>query len=114
MFNLVKDGKYEEPAWLTIESRRLIKSMLQIDPKKRICIDELLHHPWVMRGFREPVSINNSCHVSAITCLFVFMEKILFWLFYCACFKNSVFLPCIVFVLDEREGPSMHKFVSKT
>ncbi|KAJ1521043.1 hypothetical protein ONE63_002754 [Megalurothrips usitatus] len=63
LYKKILDGKYEEPSWLTMESRRLIRSMLQIDPKKRIGVEELLSHPWVMRGFREPVSLNNSCNM---------------------------------------------------
>ncbi|XP_034244489.1 maternal embryonic leucine zipper kinase-like isoform X2 [Thrips palmi] len=63
LYKKILDGKYEEPSWLTMESRRLIRSMLQIDPKKRIRVDELLNHPWVMRGFREPVCVNNSSNM---------------------------------------------------
>lgn len=63
LYKKILDGKYEEPSWLTMESRRLIKSMLQIDPKKRIKVDELLNHSWVLRGFREPVSVNNSSNM---------------------------------------------------
>lgn len=63
LYKKILEGKYEEPAWLTAESRRLIRSMLQTDPKKRVRVDELLSHPWVMRGFREPIPLNNSCNM---------------------------------------------------
>uniref|UniRef100_A0A5S6R2S6 non-specific serine/threonine protein kinase n=1 Tax=Trichuris muris TaxID=70415 RepID=A0A5S6R2S6_TRIMR len=42
-------GHYEEPKWLSSSVRSLLRSMLQIDPKKRIKAKELLVHPWVVR-----------------------------------------------------------------
>lgn len=39
------------------ESRRLIKSMLQVDPKKRITVAKLLSHPWLTLGILESVKI---------------------------------------------------------
>lgn len=37
------------------ESRKLIRSMLQVDPKKRITVNELLSHPWLTMGVLDPV-----------------------------------------------------------
>ncbi|KAG5891699.1 hypothetical protein JTB14_021168 [Gonioctena quinquepunctata] len=41
------------------ESLRLIKSMLRVDPKKRITIQELLSHPWLTLGILEPVELRS-------------------------------------------------------
>lgn len=38
-------------------SRRLIRAMLQVDPKKRITIKELLTHPWLTMGNVDAVPI---------------------------------------------------------
>lgn len=47
------------------ESLSLIKSMLQVDPKKRITVNELLSHPWLTLGILDPVKIrmeNSKCY----------------------------------------------------
>lgn len=49
-------GKYEEPPWLSKESRQVIKEMLQVDPRRRITVNKLLSHPWMTMGYYEPVS----------------------------------------------------------
>ncbi|KAJ8321494.1 hypothetical protein KUTeg_000955 [Tegillarca granosa] len=48
-------GKYDAPNWLSEESKELIASMLVIDPKRRITVQQLLNHPWLMKGFNVPV-----------------------------------------------------------
>ncbi|KAL6439488.1 hypothetical protein ACFW04_003952 [Cataglyphis niger] len=55
LYKKILNGKYEEPYWLSNDSKALIKSMLQIDPVKRITIDELCHHPWVTSNSLKPV-----------------------------------------------------------
>lgn len=52
---LFQSGKYEEPYWLSNESKALIKSMLQTDPVKRITIHELCHHPWITSNSLKPI-----------------------------------------------------------
>lgn len=59
-------GKYNEPEWLSAGSKRLIRSMLQTDPKKRITVDRLASHPWVTLGYDGPVSKDSVCDVSEI------------------------------------------------
>ncbi|CAK9820806.1 Maternal embryonic leucine zipper kinase [Anthophora plagiata] len=56
LYRKILGGKYDEPSWLSSSSRRLIRAMLQIDPKKRITIQELCNHPWITAGFLNPVS----------------------------------------------------------
>ena len=33
----------------------MLHAMLQTDPKKRITVKEMLHHPWLMDGYEKPV-----------------------------------------------------------
>ncbi|XP_076173673.1 maternal embryonic leucine zipper kinase [Ptiloglossa arizonensis] len=56
LYRKILCGKYDEPSWLSSSSRRMIRAMLQIDPKKRITIQELCNHPWITVGFLNPVS----------------------------------------------------------
>ena len=63
---LFQSGKYNEPEWLSADSKRLIKSMLQTDPKNRISIEKLVRDPWMMVGYDRPVSKDNVCDVSKI------------------------------------------------
>lgn len=39
------------------QSRDLIKQMLQVDPKNRIKVKDLLSHQWLTMGVFEPVTI---------------------------------------------------------
>lgn len=56
LYRKILSGKYDEPSWLSSSSKKLIQAMLQIDPKKRITIQELCNHPWITAGFLNPVS----------------------------------------------------------
>ncbi|XP_014261911.1 maternal embryonic leucine zipper kinase-like [Cimex lectularius] len=58
LYKKILSGVYDEPPWLTEQSKNIIKNMLQIDPKNRITIDQLLVHPWLTMGYYEPVSYN--------------------------------------------------------
>ena len=44
---IVLKGKFEEIEEVSQEANDLIKEMLQVDPKKRITIDNILKHPWL-------------------------------------------------------------------
>ncbi|XP_048512357.1 maternal embryonic leucine zipper kinase-like isoform X2 [Athalia rosae] len=56
LYRKILSGKYDEPNWLSSSSKKLIRSMLQIDPKNRITVQELCTHPWITAGFLNPVS----------------------------------------------------------
>ncbi|XP_024886388.1 maternal embryonic leucine zipper kinase-like [Temnothorax curvispinosus] len=56
LYKKILTGKYEEPYWLSNDSKTLIKSMLQINPIKRITIHELCRHPWITGNSRKPIS----------------------------------------------------------
>lgn len=51
--------------------------MLQIDPKKRITIQELCNHPWITAGFLNPVSFVHKTNVN-ISFIFFCILYILF------------------------------------
>lgn len=44
---------------MSAESLKLIKSMLQVDPKKRITVKELLSHSWLTLGILDPIKIKS-------------------------------------------------------
>ncbi|KAH0999027.1 hypothetical protein HUJ05_004399 [Dendroctonus ponderosae] len=50
------NGKYHEPDFISKESKNLIRSMLQVEPSKRIKVSKLLNHSWLTLGVLEPVS----------------------------------------------------------
>ncbi|CAK5262258.1 unnamed protein product [Mycena citricolor] len=43
-------GEFEDPEWLSEDSRDLIKNILQRDPVKRLAIPQILSHPWFTRA----------------------------------------------------------------
>ena len=66
--NIVLQGKFEEIEEVTQEANDLIEEMLQVDPKKRITIDNILKHPWL-----KNVDLENRKNLN----LFTQSEKIL-------------------------------------
>uniref|UniRef100_A0A914VBR2 non-specific serine/threonine protein kinase n=1 Tax=Plectus sambesii TaxID=2011161 RepID=A0A914VBR2_9BILA len=48
-------GKYEEPEWLSSASRSLLRSMLQVEPRRRIKIEDMLIHPWINKKYTQPL-----------------------------------------------------------
>ncbi|KAK1925825.1 kinase-like domain-containing protein [Papiliotrema laurentii] len=61
MKDLIQEGKYEEPDWLSQEARSLIHDMLQVDPAQRISIEGILSHAWLMLSTQ---SHRKSCPIS--------------------------------------------------
>ncbi|KAL2294125.1 hypothetical protein Nmel_007847 [Mimus melanotis] len=55
VYRKIMRGKYSTPKWLSPSSTRLLDQMLQVDPKKRITVQHLLSHPWLMQGFSDAV-----------------------------------------------------------
>ncbi|EFN80272.1 maternal embryonic leucine zipper kinase [Harpegnathos saltator] len=56
LYKKILNGKYEEPYWLSNNSKMLIRKMLQINPANRITIHELCNHPWITSNSLKPVS----------------------------------------------------------
>jgi len=64
---LIQNGVYHIPPWLSQESINLLRLMLQVDPTKRIRIDDLLRHQWLINHvYPEPVIYESIYQVSLI------------------------------------------------
>lgn len=50
MYAKIQNGVYQIPPWLSQESIALLRLMLQVDPTKRIRIDDLLKHRWLINN----------------------------------------------------------------
>ena len=61
-------GKYCQLDNVSNEANNLIDGMLQIDPKKRLTISQILNHPWLFN-----VNVNNRFNIN----LFTNAEKLL-------------------------------------
>ena len=46
LYEQIKKGKFYLPSTLSLEAIDLLKRILQVDPKKRIGIEEIKNHPW--------------------------------------------------------------------
>uniref|UniRef100_A0A2K5F191 non-specific serine/threonine protein kinase n=1 Tax=Aotus nancymaae TaxID=37293 RepID=A0A2K5F191_AOTNA len=55
LYKKIMRGKYDVPKWLSPSSILLLQQMLQVDPKKRISLKNLLNHPWIMQDYNYPV-----------------------------------------------------------
>ncbi|KAJ9116920.1 hypothetical protein QFC22_004578 [Naganishia vaughanmartiniae] len=54
MKSLIYKGEYEEPEWLSEEAKDLIRNILQLEPVKRLSIEEILRHPWFNKTIIDP------------------------------------------------------------
>lgn len=55
LYKKIMRGKYEVPKWLSPSSILLLQQMLQVDPKKRISMKNLLNHPWILQDYSCPI-----------------------------------------------------------
>ncbi|RVE76412.1 hypothetical protein OJAV_G00007290 [Oryzias javanicus] len=55
LYRKITRGKYDNPAWLSSGSILLLNQMMQVDPKRRLTVRQLLNHPWVMKDYNSPV-----------------------------------------------------------
>lgn len=55
LYKKIQNGKYELPAWLSQDSINLLNDLLQTDPKRRITMQQLVFHPWVLKGYSSSV-----------------------------------------------------------
>ncbi|CAL1271388.1 unnamed protein product [Larinioides sclopetarius] len=53
LYKKIQKGRYFSPLWLSSESKELLQQMLQVDPNKRISIEGLKTHPWILNGFES-------------------------------------------------------------
>lgn len=55
LYKKIQNGKYELPTWLSHDSVNLLGDLLQTDPKRRITMQQLVYHPWVLKGYSSNV-----------------------------------------------------------
>jgi len=78
---LIQNGIYHIPSWLSQESVTLLRLMLQVDPTKRIRIDDLLRHQWLINDvYPEPVKYESIYQVYLISFLILQLNIIDFFL----------------------------------
>ncbi|KAJ8247793.1 hypothetical protein GJAV_G00250600 [Gymnothorax javanicus] len=55
LYRKITRGQYDRPHWLSPASVMLLNQMMQVEPKLRITVQQLLDHPWVMKDYSSPV-----------------------------------------------------------
>ncbi|KAJ8410999.1 hypothetical protein AAFF_G00180340 [Aldrovandia affinis] len=55
LYRKITRGRFDNPRWLSPGSILLLNQMMQVEPKLRLTVRQLLDHPWVMRGYSSPV-----------------------------------------------------------
>ncbi|XP_072319811.1 maternal embryonic leucine zipper kinase isoform X2 [Eucyclogobius newberryi] len=55
LYRKITRGKYDNPHWLSAGSVLLMNHMMQVDPKLRLTVRQLLDHPWVLKDYNSPV-----------------------------------------------------------
>lgn len=50
----IKRGFVEYPAWISSDCRDLLSRMLVVDPLQRATLNEVRHHPWMVKGYDKP------------------------------------------------------------
>ncbi|TMS39821.1 hypothetical protein L596_006292 [Steinernema carpocapsae] len=58
LYKKIIKGVYPEPDFLSFNSRALLKGMLQVNPRKRMTIQDLLTHPWMNHTYSQPLKWN--------------------------------------------------------
>ncbi|KAK6324416.1 hypothetical protein J4Q44_G00037580 [Coregonus suidteri] len=55
LYRKITRGKYLNPHWVSPGSILLLNQMMQVDPKRRVTVRQLLDHPWMISGYGSPV-----------------------------------------------------------
>ncbi|KAM8880353.1 maternal embryonic leucine zipper kinase [Spinachia spinachia] len=55
LYRKITRGKYDNPRWLSPGSVLLLNQMMQVEPKRRVTVKQLLDHPWVIKEYNSPV-----------------------------------------------------------
>ncbi|CAL8333239.1 unnamed protein product [Lota lota] len=55
LYRKITRGRYDNPHWLSPGSVLLLNQMLQVEPKRRQTVRQLLDHPWVLKEYNSPV-----------------------------------------------------------
>uniref|UniRef100_A0A0N5AFM7 non-specific serine/threonine protein kinase n=1 Tax=Syphacia muris TaxID=451379 RepID=A0A0N5AFM7_9BILA len=51
LYRKISSGIYVEPSFLSESSKELLRSMLQVNPKRRISIKQLIEHKWINMNY---------------------------------------------------------------
>ncbi len=49
------------PESLSPQAADLITNLLQVEPEKRLSVDDVLRHPWVTKNLNAPVNWESNC-----------------------------------------------------
>ncbi|XP_064388109.1 maternal embryonic leucine zipper kinase-like [Halichondria panicea] len=66
LYQLIQQGEYEIPEWLTPGSVGMISRLLQTNPLERITVDALMKDSWVQRGYGKSVDWKSRVNVSEL------------------------------------------------
>ncbi|XP_045600655.1 maternal embryonic leucine zipper kinase [Procambarus clarkii] len=66
LYRKIQAGVYENPEWLSAGSCNLLSAMLQVDPKRRITVMQLLTHPWLAIGQPHPLDATSKYKVCGV------------------------------------------------
>ena len=64
IYRKIQSGRFAVPKWLSVESANLLHELMQVNPRRRVTVRELVRHPWVVKGFGVPVSWHSNCQVT--------------------------------------------------
>lgn len=51
LYRKIANGLYSCPDYVSPKARHLIERLIQVDPRSRATLSEVLHHPWVNEGY---------------------------------------------------------------
>ena len=63
IYRKIQSGRFAVPKWLSVDSVDLLHDLMQVNPRRRVTVRELVRHPWVVKGFGIPVSWYSNCQV---------------------------------------------------
>ncbi|KAI1732853.1 protein kinase domain-containing protein [Ditylenchus destructor] len=55
LYKKILAGTYYEPQFLSAQSKELLRGMLNVNPKNRITVKQLLVHPWLNKNYHQPL-----------------------------------------------------------
>jgi serine/threonine protein kinase len=55
IYRKIQSGRFAVPKWLSSESIDVLHDLMQVDPRRRVTVRELVRHPWVVKGYGHSV-----------------------------------------------------------
>lgn len=53
MYKKIYKGEFRCPKWMSSDLKRFLSRLLDMNPKTRITVDEIIRHPWFKKGYKE-------------------------------------------------------------